>query len=147
MIVDCMFAYRKLVGRADVNNDGKLSKEELVAWLKRSEDQTYKSEAEQLFKKEDANGDGYLTFTEYWENSEEETLPVPEEYNEAQDSVKIRFDDADMNEDGKLDKEEFVPFVHPFRHEHMIGHLVEDQLVLYDGDQDGFISLEEYISK
>lgn len=118
-----------------------------MAWLKRSEDKSYRIEADELFKKEDTNADGYLTFTEFWESSEEETLPSPDELNEAQDSVRIRFNDADMNGDGQLDKEEFGPFVHPFRHEHMIGHLVEDQLVLYDANQDGSISLEEYISK
>ena len=145
--VYCLLSCRKLVSRADSNGDSKLDKEELIAWLKVSEDRSYRDEANALFKKEDTNGDGYLTFAEFWENSEEETLPEPEEMNEAQDGVKIRFDDADMNEDGKLDFDEFVPFVHPFRHEHMIGHLVEDQLVLYDKDQDGYISLDEYISK
>lgn len=29
----------------------------------------------------------------------------------------------------------------------MVGHLVEDQLVLYDEDQDGHISFNEYLSE
>ncbi len=133
------------MSRADSNRDSKLDKQELVVWLKRSEDRSYKEEADSLFEKEDTDGDGLLSFAEFWETSEGETLPAEEEMNEAQAGVKIRFDDADANGDGKLNAEEFSPFVHPFRHEHMVGHLVEDQLVLYDRNQDGLISLEEYI--
>lgn len=70
-----------------------------------------------------------------------------EELNDAQQSVAVRFQAADRNNDGKLDRSEFVPFIHPFRHEHMVGHLVEDQLVLYDRDQDGTLSLDEFTSK
>ena len=62
-------------------------------------------------------------------------------------SLGRRFLDADANKDGKLDQAEFVPFIHPFRHEKMLAHLVEDQLVDYDLNQDGQISMEEYIRK
>lgn len=69
------------------------------------------------------------------------------ELNDAQDSVGARFQSADTDLDGRLDLSEFLPFIHPFRHEHMLGHLVEDQLMLYDGDQDGKISFDEFTSK
>lgn len=70
-----------------------------------------------------------------------------ENFNDAQVGVGIRFKDSDSNQDGRLDKEEFLPFIHPFRHDHMLGHLVEDQLMLYDGDRDGRISMAEYLCK
>lgn len=73
-----------------------------------------------------------------------EPPPEGEELDDAQAGLAKRFQDADSNKDGRLDRKEFVPFIHPFRHEQMIGHLVEDQLVLYDQNQDGMISLEEY---
>ena len=66
--------------------------------------------------------------------------------NDAQEGVGYRFRDADTDEDGRLDKKEFLPFIHPFRHEHMFGHLVEDQLMLYDGDRDGMLSFDEFAS-
>ena len=72
---------------------------------------------------------------------------LPEELNDAQEGVGSRFIEADTNKDGHLDKEEFAPFVHPFRYKDMVGHLVEDQLALYDKDRDGMISLEEFMSK
>ena len=65
--------------------------------------------------------------------------------DDTQLSMKLRFQKADINGDNQLDMAEFAPFIHPFRHDHMVDHLVEDQLVLYDHDQDGTISLEEYI--
>lgn len=68
----------------------------------------------------------------------------PVEGEELPDPQVTRFRNADTNGDGHLDKTEFVPFVHPFRHEHMLEHLVEDQLSQYDHNHDGMISLEEY---
>jgi len=64
---------------------------------------------------------------------------------EAYENLAARFRDADTDKDGRLNKTEFTPFVHPFRHEHMIGHLVEDQLAQYDADKDGRLSVEEYM--
>lgn len=63
---------RKLLSRIDGDGDGKLVKEELVAWLKRMEDHSYRSEAEDLFVKEDTDNDGYITFEEFWKNSQDE---------------------------------------------------------------------------
>ena len=64
--------FRKLVGRIDESGDGKLSKEEIVSWLEKVEDHTYKAEADDLFVKEDTDQDGFITFEEYWRNSEDE---------------------------------------------------------------------------
>ena len=52
-----------------------------------------------------------------------------------------------MNKDGNLDKEEFGSFVHPHRHDHMVEHLVRDQLYAYDKDGNGEISRKEYLRK
>ena len=67
--------------------------------------------------------------------------------DESQEGGAARFRDADSNQDGRLDKEEFQPFIHPFRHEGMIGHLVEDQLLAHDENRDGMISFEEFTGK
>ena len=75
---------------------------------------------------------------------------VPEddsEMNDAQHIVLDRFRGADTDQDGRLDRKEFVPFVHPFRYDHMLGHLVEDQIDLYDTDGDSKISLNEFTSQ
>ena len=58
-----------------------------------------------------------------------------------------KFMGADANHDGRLDLDEFVPFIHPFRHDHMIVHLINDQLTMYDYNKDGSISLDEFLSE
>lgn len=133
---------RKLVGRMDANEDGKLNKEEILAWIKKVDDQTYKTEADQLFTKEDSNGDGFISLQEYWADSEGEDFP--EDLNDAHEALENRFNEADTDKDGRLDKKEFAPFIHPFRYDNMVGHLVEDQLALYDKNRDGMISMEEF---
>lgn len=60
------------MGRVDENKDGKLDEQEIVAWLEKVEDRNYISEANAVFDKEDTNGDGFVTFEEYWMNTEEE---------------------------------------------------------------------------
>lgn len=62
-----------------------------------------------------------------------------------QRGLKTKFTSADANGDGYLDKKEFGVFVHPQRHEHMVEHLVRDQLLAYDKDKNGVISRREYL--
>ncbi len=58
-----------------------------------------------------------------------------------------KFQSADVNKDGSLDLSEFVPFVNPFRYEHMIQHLIDDQLVMYDTNKDRVVSLDEFVGE
>ena len=67
MFIACV---RNLVGKIDLSGDGKVDKSELIAWLEKIENHTYQLEADQLFKKEDIDNDGVLTFEEYWTSSE-----------------------------------------------------------------------------
>ena len=69
------------------------------------------------------------------------------ELDEHQRSLKAKFNSADTNGDGNLDLEEFGSFVHPQRHDHMVQHLIRDQLNTYDTDNNGEISRKEYLSK
>lgn len=62
-----------------------------------------------------------------------------------QRSLKGKFTSADANGDGRLDSKEFGALVHPHRHERMVEHIVRDQLLGYDKNQDGVISRKEYL--
>ena len=59
-------------------------------------------------------------------------------------SIKSKFEAADLDKDGRLGADEFAALVHPDRHDHMLEHLVRDQLIGYDKDKDGRISFDEY---
>lgn len=68
-----------------------------------------------------------------------------ENLTQAQQFIKAKFMAADTNNDSVLDIGEFTPFIHPFRHTHMVVHLIDDQLLTYDLNNDGIISLDEYL--
>jgi len=70
-----------------------------------------------------------------------------EDMEEESNPAFAKFQSADLNKDGSLDESEFVAFSNPFRHEHMIHHLVNDQLMMYDDNKDNLISIEEFVSK
>ncbi len=67
--------------------------------------------------------------------------------DENQRNFKAKFTSADANKDGRLDQQEFGAFVHPQRHDHMVDHLVEDQLHTYDKDGNGMISRREFMGE
>ena len=66
---------------------------------------------------------------------------------DSQRSLKAKFTSADADGDGYLNRKEFGSFVHPQRHDHMVQHLIKDQLHTYDKNQDGIISRREYLGK
>ena len=56
-----------------------------------------------------------------------------------------RFSLADLDKDEQLNQEEFAAFANPSHHEHMMNHLIQEQLNMYDKDKDGYIGFDEYI--
>lgn len=61
------------------------------------------------------------------------------------DEEKRKFEAADVNNDGFLERDEFIAFYHPYNYEHM--HQIELQRVMKDHDKnnDGLLSLEEFL--
>lgn len=54
---------------------------------------------------------------------------------------------ADTNKDGKLSKDEFAAMIHPHQFEHMKHFVLEDAMKQLDTDNDGYVSMDEYIGK
>ena len=61
------------------------------------------------------------------------------------DEEEVKFNKADKNGDGVLEREEFNAFYHPYNYEYM--HPVEIQRTLkqHDWNGDGFLSVEEFL--
>ena len=57
----------------------------------------------------------------------------------------LRFNMADDNKDGELDKQEYYPFAHPWNYNQM--HILEIRNAYKDHDKnkDGYIDLKEYL--
>ena len=74
-------------------------------------------------------------------------VPAESEMTDEQRTLKAKFTSADANGDGSLDVVEFGAFVHPQRHDHMVQHLVQDQLHTYDKNGDSEIGRKEFLGR
>ena len=59
---------------------------------------------------------------------------------------KRKFGRADENKDGKLTKDEYAAYLHPYDFPHMRQEVIDRSMDDMDKDKDGYISLEEYMS-
>ena len=150
---DAKGIFERLVRNGDENKDGKLSKEEFTAAMKKRQGGESAPggrpggdrpagpgpgfNPEEMFKRADANGDGKIS------------------KEEAPERLKERFDRLDANTDGSVDKEEFVRAMarianaggqpggapgQPPRGEFVVGAMV---LKALDADGNGEISASE----
>ena len=58
---------------------------------------------------------------------------------------KERFERADQNKDGNLDRVEYNHFLHPYNYEHMQDLELKEIMMDYDKDRDGVVSFDEFI--
>ena len=62
---------RELVSLIDRDGDGKLDKEELIAYQIRLTEHLDRQQSDRVFKKNDEDGNGAVSFEEVWVHSEE----------------------------------------------------------------------------
>ncbi|XP_045159992.1 calumenin-B-like isoform X1 [Mercenaria mercenaria] len=145
-----------LVKKMDKNHDMFVSKEELTDWIVMSFKLLDEEEALEEFDDKDEDHDGKISWTEYlsthFSYTEDEIKEMRKTDREdvlqflvGVDEEQRKFEAADVNKDGYLEKDEFVAFYHPYNYEHM--HNIELQRVMNDHDKntDGFLSLEEFL--
>ena len=58
---------------------------------------------------------------------------------------KRRWKAADLDQDGKLTREEFSAMYYPWDHKHMHDAVAQENLEDMDKDKDGILSLQEYL--
>lgn len=56
-----------------------------------------------------------------------------------------RWKAADLDQDGKLTREEYAAMYHPWEHEHMHDSVAQESVEEMDKDKDGLLSLQEYL--
>jgi len=140
--------------KIDTNADWKLSKEEVSAYFEKIDQQI---DVEGLWKKEDANGDGVISWEEFSGSKGRDGPPKPrgeipndkipkaemtEEQQKAEEEIKSHikvFYHMDENNDGKISKAELEKSLNSF------GQELEESLWKHsDQDEDGFISVDEF---
>lgn len=108
-----------LFGRADTDGDGKVSKEEFMAGPNANE---------QMFKRFDRNGDGYLSPDDIRQRGGLR-LPQPPARPQTFDPAQL-----DKNGDGKLSYEEATDFFPP---------LLREAFDRLDANKDGYVTMDE----
>ncbi|XP_062403076.1 reticulocalbin-2 [Sardina pilchardus] len=145
----------EIIKKIDADSNTYLSAEEITVWIQRVYGKYALDDIKQRFPDFDANRDGIVSWDEY--NivmhdhlvvvDENTILEDPEEESLRYLHLKDwrRFDFADMDGTPGLNLTEFLAFTHPSEVDYMADFAIEDVLVEYDADQDGFISLKEFI--
>lgn len=157
---------QKIVDKIDKDKDAKVTKEELGEWIKFTRDQ-YNEETidkkwkdviarlQKVMSRKDASSartvdpDGAISWEDYNEvsyggQSEEE---IDDTYKGQVKREKQRWKMADLDQDGKLSREEFSAFYHPWDHEQTHDAVVQETIEDMDKDKDGVISLREYLKE
>nr|XP_057930765.1 reticulocalbin-2 [Doryrhamphus excisus]XP_057930766.1 reticulocalbin-2 [Doryrhamphus excisus]XP_057930767.1 reticulocalbin-2 [Doryrhamphus excisus]XP_057930768.1 reticulocalbin-2 [Doryrhamphus excisus]XP_057930769.1 reticulocalbin-2 [Doryrhamphus excisus] len=141
-----------IVKKIDTNADNKLSAEEITLWIQHVYRKYALDDTEERFPEFDANQDGVVTWEEYSMDklfSFDESTVVDDAEQDSLRHLHLkerrRFNFADVDGTPGLNVTEFLAFTHPSEVDHMADFAIEDVLSEYDTDQDGLISLKEFI--
>lgn len=145
----------EIVKRIDANGDQLLSAEEMAVWIQRVYRSYALEDAAERFPDFDQDQDGLVSWEEYDTVTHGHLIPLDhdESLNDPEQQSlrnlhrreKQRFDFADGDGNAGLNVTEFLAFTHPSEVDRMADFAIEDVLNEYDLDQDGFISLHEFI--
>jgi len=141
-----------IVDKIDVNEDGKVTIEELQNWIKFSQQRYVGEDVEKQWNQHVKEGKEVVEWDEYRktiygfvEDEEEEREPSGFSYAAMEARDERRWKLADSDHDGKLTKIEFQAFLHPEDADHMRDIVVTETIEDIDKDKDGLVSLKEYI--
>eukprot|EP00062_Callorhinchus_milii_P025435 gi/632986418/ref/XP_007910227.1/ PREDICTED: reticulocalbin-3 isoform X2 [Callorhinchus milii] len=143
----------KIVDRIDKNKDGFVTHEELVEWIKRTQNRFIDENVKKHWKEYDLNKDDKVSWEEY-KNTTYGYYKENEEFNDVDDKasyVKMqsrderRFKMADKDGDLIATREEFTAFLHPEEFDYMKDVIVTETMEDIDRNGDGFVDMDEFI--
>lgn len=146
--------------KIDTNNDNYLDYTELASWIRHTEKTYMREDVGRQWSGYRLTGgdDSRLTWNQYREQNYNHVEQMKRKVRpNLRDSLiksikklesreKRRWQAADVNQDGLLNKDEFYCFIHPHEFSHMRASIVEEVISDMDKDNDGRISLDEYAS-
>lgn len=137
-----------------------MTQEELKDWIMYTQQRYIRDDVERQWKSHNPMGKDKLSWTEYkdmvYGDMEAHEAEKRESGEKADDSFSYvqmfkrdrrRWTTADLDGDDALTKDEFAAFLHAEDVEHMKDVIVLETMEDIDKDEDGKISLAEYIGK
>lgn len=144
-----------IVDKMDKDQDGFVTKEELKDWIKHVSRRYIYEDADSQWGTHDTDGDGGISWDEWFQSTYQAMADRLDEvydnrrglkYQDMVDRDKRRFEAADENNDGKLDRDEFAIYLHPEDTAYMREVVIAETLQDMDTNKDGFVDLDEYMN-
>ncbi|XP_035227343.1 calumenin-A-like [Stegodyphus dumicola] len=140
----------KIVDKIDADKDGFVSMQELKDWIQHTQRRYIIDDSERQWKNLNPNDEPEVTWKTYRKVTygyTEDAIDDNEKahYKEMMERDLRRWKRADQDGNDSLNKKEFIDFVHPEDSNHMKDIVVIETMEDIDKNNDGKISLEEYI--
>ncbi|XP_062868778.1 reticulocalbin-1 [Trichomycterus rosablanca] len=145
----------KIVDRIDSDTNGFITADELKLWIKRVQKRYVYENVARVWSDYDLNKDDAIGWDEYKQATYGYYLSNPEEFADSSDQFSFkkmlprderRFKAADLNGDGRAERDEFTCFLHPEEFERMRDIVVLETLEDIDKNGDGYVDEDEYIA-
>lgn len=144
----------KIVDRIDTNDDGYVTLDEMRDWIRFTQQRYISEDVDRQWEQHNVDNKDQIGWEEYRQlvygfldedaednHEDDDTMS----YKKMEDRDRRRWETADEDSNGALNKLEFKHFLHPEESEHMRDIVVTETLDDIDKDGDGKISIEEYI--
>lgn len=135
---------RDLHAKLDHDKNGKVHIEEIMKYAHEARKAIVKKEIQGIFDEIESTQDGHLSLDEHIAEHEEFHEGDDEEKEKQRAHQVAKFKAADLNNDGKLDKEELVHLMHPETHEEVLEVHTKEEMRKRDTDKDGRLSQKEW---
>ncbi|KJH48586.1 EF hand [Dictyocaulus viviparus] len=142
-----------LARKMDLNQDGYvdycLDEFELTSWIEQSMVSLDNEEVAERLSEMDTNSDKLVSWEEYLADSfpDRDIKDLDADDKKLMREDELYFKAADLDSDGKLDKEELGAFLNPENYKHMHKTLVEITMLEKDSNKDGAIDLKEFLGE
>lgn len=142
--------------KVDINDNHRVEHEELEKWIHDRILEHYNAAEDNssaTFLKLDHNNDGVIKWPEYKAqllgldpSGREDNTTIQKDLDGPLSKQADHWLKADFNDDEILNKREFLAFLHPEHNKKTLVSMAEEMIPHLDGNQDGNITLEEFIA-
>lgn len=135
----------------DTNRDGLVSYDELSVWIEKQRKAFMYEDVDKRIAEEDKDGDREITWEEYRKGrfGEWDNVDLPKDHNLRRQirKAEYKFNMADADKNGKMNRDEYVDFEHPEENKLMEEIALDEVIEDVDQNGDGVISVAEFLGQ